>query len=82
MPQPPLVPADARFLSGVPAATPAWFCPSGHIAVRPTINGQQAGFMMLDTGGLCFAAFWHARIAAVGTTYIHVLLVSLLHPGT
>ncbi|GAB4813185.1 hypothetical protein N2152v2_000231 [Parachlorella kessleri] len=54
MPQPPLVPADARFLSGVPAATPAWFCPSGHIAVRPTINGQQAGFMMLDTGASGF----------------------------
>jgi hypothetical protein len=50
MPRPPALPAGTRYLPGVPAATPAWYCPSGHILVRPTINGRQAGYMMLDTG--------------------------------
>jgi hypothetical protein len=51
MPPAPLLPADAAFDAALPPSAPAWLTPSGHLLVRPSIDGAPpAGFFLLDTG--------------------------------
>ncbi len=51
MPPAPLLPADAAFDAALPPSAPAWLTPSGHLLVRPSIDGApSAGFFLLDTG--------------------------------
>lgn len=52
MPISPLRPADTWFNTRLGPGVPAWWSPSGHLLVKPLVNGQVAGFMILDTGGL------------------------------
>lgn len=54
MPEMPLLPEDAAFLAEASNAVPAWFTPSGHVLVKPSINGQEVGLFILDTGASCF----------------------------
>jgi hypothetical protein len=51
MPVTPRRPLDTRFDPREGPGVPAWWTPSGHLLVRPIVNGQQTGFMVLDTGG-------------------------------
>lgn len=50
MPPTPLLPPGTRFLPGERSSVPAWYTPSGHILVRPTVNGREAGYFIFDTG--------------------------------
>jgi hypothetical protein len=51
MPPPRLLPSDTSYDFGLPAATPAWRTPSGHLLVRAELDGKQSGYWLLDTGG-------------------------------
>ncbi len=50
MPEPPLTPQDTKFDPQLPATVLAWHTRSGHVLVKPKLNGQDVGYMMLDTG--------------------------------
>eukprot|EP00884_Botryococcus_braunii_P009735 jgi/Botrbrau1/18763/Bobra.0386s0085.2 len=50
MPVSPLRPADTWFNPRLCPEVAAWWAPSGHLLVRPMVNGQVAGFMIVDTG--------------------------------
>jgi hypothetical protein len=75
MPPSPLLPADASFLPGVPSSVPAWRTPSGHLLVRPSINGRSpSGYFLLDTGASGFVvepgAADAAGMAAFGEVHV------------
>lgn len=45
---------EAKFDSGVPAALEVKRAPTGHVLVRPKINGEEPGWFIFDTGaGVC-----------------------------
>ena len=50
MPQPPLTPSDTHFDPKASPQVKAWHTRSGHVLVKPEIDGKVLGFMMLDTG--------------------------------
>lgn len=50
MPPSPLRPADTEYNSKEGSHVPAWRTPKGGLVVRPLVNGQFAGYMLLDTG--------------------------------
>ncbi|CAL8460583.1 g112 [Coccomyxa elongata] len=51
MPPSPVRPPDVTFEQASPPFTQAWWTASGHVLVRPCINGSDAlGFFILDTG--------------------------------
>ncbi|DBA75380.1 TPA: hypothetical protein ACH3X1_010646 [Trebouxia sp. C0004] len=78
MPEPPLTPQDTKFDPQLPATVPAWHTRSGHVLVQPKLNGQNVGYMMLDTGAsglvieqgtadeLGLAAFGEMYVAGMG----------------
>lgn len=78
MPEPPLTPQDTTFNPQLPATVPAWHTRSGHVLVQPKLNGQDVGYMMLDTGAsglvieqgtadeLGLAAFGEMYVAGMG----------------
>ncbi len=49
MPPPQMLPEDTTWDAALPEA-PCWWTNSGHLLLRPTIDGQQIGYMLLDTG--------------------------------
>ena len=55
MPQPPLTPHDTVFDPQAAATVSAWHTRSGHVLVKPMVNGQAIGYMLLDTGMFSFA---------------------------
>ena len=55
MPQPPLTPHDTEFDPQAAATVSAWHTRSGHVLVKPKVNGQDIGYMLLDTGMFSFA---------------------------
>jgi hypothetical protein len=61
-----------------PSAVPTHFTPSGHILVRPTVNGRDGGWMLLDTGtgGMAIEA---ADAAAAGLQAFGRFQVSTVH---
>jgi hypothetical protein len=53
-PMPPLAPGSVSFDPAVPAALEVERAPTGHLLVKPTINGHDAGWFIFDTGaGIC-----------------------------
>jgi len=54
MPPAPIRPADTSYLPGEPARVKAWHARSGHVLVKPKINGREVGYMILDTGASGF----------------------------
>ena len=55
MPQAPLTPHDTVFDPQAAATVSAWHTRSGHVLVKPKVNGQDIGYMLLDTGMFSFA---------------------------
>ena len=49
MPPVQMLPEDTTWDSALQEA-PCWWTSSGHLLLQPTINGQQVGWMLLDTG--------------------------------
>ena len=63
MPQSPLTPHDTVFDPQAPATVSAWHTRSGHVLVQAKVNGQDIGYMLLDTG-MSYLAHASAEYAA------------------
>lgn len=59
-----LRPDDTQFDESLPPEVPAWHTVSGHVLVRPLIDGRDLGFMIMDTGTYGYAFFLPIRCCA------------------
>ncbi|MEW5300335.1 MAG: hypothetical protein WDW36_003272 [Sanguina aurantia] len=67
MPSTPLLPLDTSYDTSLPSDVPVWRSSSGHLLVRPCINGSSShGYMLLDTGASGFVLS-HAAAAQLGS---------------
>jgi hypothetical protein len=68
-------PKDTRFRPGVPAAIEARRTRSGHILVRPSVDGKDVGWFVLDSGAGAMvvdrAAADKAGMAALGRVHVN-----------
>ncbi|MEW5316892.1 MAG: hypothetical protein WDW38_008233 [Sanguina aurantia] len=67
MPKTPLLPLDTSYDTSLPSDVRVWRAASGHLLVRPCINGSDShGYMLLDTGASGFVLS-HAAAAELGS---------------
>ena len=50
LPAMPSMPPGCTWMPDVSSSTPAWYTRSGHMLVRPIIDGVEVGYMILDSG--------------------------------
>mmetsp|Transcript_4215 Transcript_4215/g.11372 ORF Transcript_4215/g.11372 Transcript_4215/m.11372 type:complete len:593 (+) Transcript_4215:139-1917(+) len=64
LPLMPLLPEDTEYDDSIDSAVPVWRSISGHLLVRPLINGKDSGgYMILDTGASGFVITQSAAVA-------------------